>query len=262
MDPKYGDKGCIDVKAMYAAEKKKRDQSAKILQLAKEAVFNLLQDMRHLLILDTRTEEEFKISHIRGSFHFPLENVEGNLPEFVKCCKLSQEKMVDQTDDHRRLLLVTADSTVDLDPIRPLLKEAQAFHKIMQLKDSFKDFEEKYSFLCVGEESSEDDIKRAEARYPSEIIPNKLFLGNFINSLNERHFHDLNIRKIIGMTPNKAEKMDEGPQIDKYIHLEMNELHKPDLDFEELSTLINTTISEGEGAVLLYCLQGNMSAAV
>ena len=64
------------------------------------------------------------------------------------------------------------------------------------------------------------------------------------------------------MTPAKAEKMDESEQIDTYVHLEMNELHKPDLDFESLQSLLVTTMSEGDGAVLIYCLQGNLSAAV
>ena len=132
----------------------------------------------------------------------------------------------------------------------------------MQLKDGFKDFEEKYPFLWINDDSSDDDIKRAQSRYPSEIVADKLFLGNFINSLNETHFENLNIKKIIGMTPNKAEKMEESGKISKYIHLEINEMLKPQLDFEEIITLVNEVIDDGPGAVLIYWLQGNMSAAV
>ena len=60
MDKAYSAQSCIDFKSMYAAEKKKVQQAAKILQIKRDIAFNLLQDMRHLLILDVRTEEEFK----------------------------------------------------------------------------------------------------------------------------------------------------------------------------------------------------------
>jgi rhodanese-related sulfurtransferase len=256
------DKGAIDFKAMYAAEKKKMQQSTKIMQTTRETVFNLLQDMRHLLVLDIRPKEDFAKSRIRGSFSFTLEDVESKIPDFMKFWKRSQDKLLDKTDKLRRLLIITQDAGEDIDSIKPLLQDAEAFNKVMQLKNGFGDFHDKYSFLCVSDESDSDDVKRAEARYPSEIIPNKLFLGNFINSLNENHFKWLNIRKLIGMTPTKAEKMDESEQIDTYVHLEMNELHKPDLDFESLQSLLVTTMSEGDGAVLIYCLQGNLSAAV
>ena len=132
----------------------------------------------------------------------------------------------------------------------------------MKLKNGFSEFQQKYPFVCINENSTEEEYKKASARFPSEIITDKLFLGNFINSMNEDHFKLLNIRKIIGLTPNAAEKMEEGKNIDKYIHLEMNELHKPDLDFDELQVLVDSTIEEGEGSVLIYCLQGNLSAAV
>lgn len=256
------DKGAIDFKAMYAAEKKKMQEAAKIMQVTRETVFNLLQDMRHLLILDIRPKEDFEKLRIRGSYSFTLEDIDAKIPEFMKFCKQSQDKLLDQTDKLRRLLIVTQDEGENVDSIRPLLQDAKAFNKVMQLKNGFGDFQDKYSFLCISEDSDPDDIKRAEARFPSEIIPNKLFLGNFINSLNETHFKCLNIRKIIGMTPTKADKMDESEQIDTYVHLEMNELLKPDLDFETLQSLLQTNMDQGEGAVLIYCLQGNLSAAV
>lgn len=160
------------------------------------------------------------------------------------------------------MLIVTAEASENIDEIKPLLKGAQAFHKVMQLKDGFKDFETKYPFLCVNDDSTDDDVKRAQSRYPSEIVADKLFLGNFINSLNETHFENLNIKKIIGLTPLKAEKMEESGKISKYVHLQIDEQSKPQLDFEAIIALVDELINEGPGAVLIYWLQGNMSAAV
>lgn len=37
-------------------------------------VFNLLQDLRHLIILDMRNEEDFKKSHIRKAIRADLSN--------------------------------------------------------------------------------------------------------------------------------------------------------------------------------------------
>jgi len=250
---KYANPGCIDVKAMYAAEKKKREQSTRVNQISREAVFNILQDMRHLLIIDTRTPEEFSKSHIRNSWSLQLEENKEVETDFMKFCKKSQDKLVDPGDLHRRLLIITDDEQSDITQIRKILEGIQAFHKIMQLKSGFQDFYDKYSFLCVSDSSTNDDIQRAGSRYPSEIIPGKLFLGNFINSMNETHFVNLGIKKLIGMTPNPAEKIGESEQITKYIHLEMSEVHKKlELDFEELSQLVRTTMEEEDGAVLIY----------
>ena len=60
MEKNYTTDTCIDFKSMYAAEKKKVQQATKVLQIKRDVAFNLLQDMRHLLILDVRTEDEFK----------------------------------------------------------------------------------------------------------------------------------------------------------------------------------------------------------
>lgn len=55
---------------MYQAEKKKRAslQTPTTIQLPPVSVFNMLNDMRHLLIYDLRGESLFSLSHIRDSF--------------------------------------------------------------------------------------------------------------------------------------------------------------------------------------------------
>ena len=82
MDKKYNAPGAIDFKAMYAAEKKKKE--FKIIQSNRETVFNLLQDMRHILILDLRSEEKFNENRLRNSFHFPLDKLEENEAKFLQ----------------------------------------------------------------------------------------------------------------------------------------------------------------------------------
>ena len=46
----------LDFKAMYKAEKKKReDPTPRAIELAPLTVFNMLNDMRHLVIYDVRS---------------------------------------------------------------------------------------------------------------------------------------------------------------------------------------------------------------
>ena len=52
------------------------------------------------------------------------------------------------------------------------------------LKD-FDEFKKKHPFLCVNGSSSEKELVKAEARYPSEIKQGLLFMGNMMNVLDK-----------------------------------------------------------------------------
>ncbi len=52
------------------------------------------------------------------------------------------------------------------------------------LKD-YEDFIKKYPYLCVNGSSSEKELVKAEARYPSEIKLGVLFMGNMMNVLDK-----------------------------------------------------------------------------
>lgn len=256
MSEKYTVGTCIDIKAMMASERKKREQNKKVLQVNREAAFNLLMDMRHLLILDIRSASEFSSSRIRSSMWFDssVEDETELLTNFIKWCKKSQDNLISTDDELRRILVITAEPNEDIGVLKKIFEGTQAFHKIMQLKNGYSDFESKYHFVCISDESSEDDIKRAEARFPSEILSDKLFMGNFINSVNKEHFKKLNISTILEVSAQKAEKQ-EDEKIDRYIDFKVVETKNKLSDEEEGEDF-------KEGATLIYSFNGYFAAAV
>jgi|TARA_B110001450_G_C17287821_1_gene346179 rhodanese-related sulfurtransferase len=46
-------------------------------------VFNMLQDLRHLILLDFRSEEEFAKSHIRKAIRVTLENYKAIIASLI-----------------------------------------------------------------------------------------------------------------------------------------------------------------------------------
>ena len=61
------DTSAIDFKTMYAQERLRASQALTLKETTAMNVFNMLQDMRHLVILDLREEPQFAASHIRRS---------------------------------------------------------------------------------------------------------------------------------------------------------------------------------------------------
>jgi hypothetical protein len=57
----------IDFKKLYEEEKALSKVKLTVKASSLSNTFNMLQDMRHLLIIDLRTEEEFNLSRVRKS---------------------------------------------------------------------------------------------------------------------------------------------------------------------------------------------------
>jgi hypothetical protein len=51
----------------------------------------------------------------------------------------------------------------------------------------FEDFQKKYPFVCVGGESTQKQLIKAEARYPSEVKQGVLYMGNMMNVLDKNN---------------------------------------------------------------------------
>lgn len=66
-------------------------------------VFNMLQDMRHLIMLDLRPSAEFEKAHIRHAFNVDLDDWQD---VFVKAFEESSGQSQYQDDDLRRLLII------------------------------------------------------------------------------------------------------------------------------------------------------------
>ena len=122
-------------------------------------------------------------------------------------------------------MLIVCDVGQDLEPVKTLLLEDLAFDKVIHTAEGFDQFESEYPFMCVSDSSTEEDKLKARARYPSKIT-NEVFLGNFINSTNTLHMKQLQITRVIGLTPQSDERLSKCDDIE-YHHFEYNEADKP-----------------------------------
>lgn len=106
----------------------------------------------------------------------------------------------------------------------------------------------------MSSEASEDDVKRAMARYPSKLAKTKLHIGNFTNCNNKEHFKNLNIGTVIQITAKKVGKIEDS-KVDKYSEFKVEETT---IKFEDLK---EETEKERDG-ILIYCINGDYSAVI
>jgi len=153
-------------------------------------VYNMLQDMRHLVILDFREQDAFDAAHIRKSVHVDSGSYEQTL---FAAFNSKQSQTQYQGDDLRRVLFILPGNCSIESKLKgeELLQLDQAIfkatnghshiHKAYSLKD-FDAFHNKCPYMCLPQ-SSERDTVLAESRFPSEIKQDALWLGNLTNVL-------------------------------------------------------------------------------
>ena len=78
---------------------------------------------------------------------------------------------------------------------------------------------------------------RALSRFPSEIKTDQLYLGNMTNVLNKDYFQltMLGIKTIVYLTTGPFEGLDKHFSC---VHIQMNELEKPEIDFDGMSQMV------------------------
>ena len=133
-------------------------------------------------MLDFRTPEEYRQTHIRKSINVTAEDYQQKLSEALAGPKerVYQYRSHYEGDDIKRVLFIFPASNwkaleAQVNKELPVLNEEHLIKaytirisKAYFLKD-FDDFKKKYPYLCVGGTSSERELVKAEARYPCEI---------------------------------------------------------------------------------------------
>ena len=213
--------------------------------------------MRHILILDFRNN--YNTCYIRKSFQATIDNyVEIATKNIVnKDCKSQYSN-----DDARRILFIFPnnsglDKQIDLQNLDRIMFEISSHHitKAIFTKD-FDSFAMKYHFLCLPQADERLSIL-TEARFPSELKNNSLYLGNMFNVISDIQLNLLGIKQIMYLTPQRFEDLDQKYQTEWTL---VNEKDKPLIDFDEIYLRLVKMLSNGP--VLLFCLSGNISGAL
>ncbi len=209
--------------------------------------------MRHILILDVRSKEEYDKAHIRDSIHI-------SIPEFDKAKLVS---LIDDTakenatsnpkpaDTLRRLLLVTSGPLNASDPaiksLIGLINSSRTVTQLIQLKGGIEPLKAKYPYLIVHKDSTKPECGIAASRFPSVVSEGKLYLGNFLNACATKQLDLMGINTLIGITPMA---MTGVPPRFKYVHfpfMENNQDRQVFLfDFEGVVNAITESIAKGE----------------
>lgn len=219
----------IDFRTMLAREKSRASVKLTLKQTSSVNVFNMLQDMRHLVIVDLRSQTDFDESHIRNAIHLGNQ-IDEIKPEVIRHLiadqKTNQFRSHFENDDLKRVLFVVPQTdakrfealiVADLDEIREGAEnstQAQTtLHKAFYFKDFDSEFKPKYPLVCLPTDLSKISEKRkvnAFSRFPSEMKKDFLYLGNMTNILNRDYFQlkMLNIKTIFYLAPKPFGEID------------------------------------------------------
>jgi len=241
----------IDTRAMYA-EAKKKSVNLSLKIISETVLFNYLQDMRHILMLDIRSEEEFNQNYICKSFHIDLAKFtkEHLFELIVKTAKIFASYNPKENDTLRRILIITKGPLKEDSTIKDFIKMINSLNcitQILSLKGGIELVKAKYPYILVNKTSSDSEYGFAASRFPSIVSEGKLYLGNFLNAGATKQLEVMGITRLIGIAPDPLTNVD--PRF-KYEHFAFTENKDNQqiflLNFEKIVETITESIEKGE----------------
>eukprot|EP00347_Sterkiella_histriomuscorum_P023666 403333809 len=263
----------IDFQKMLKEEKQKSKEKLTLKVSSITNTYNMLQDLRHILILDFRSPEEFEEANIRRSINVNLENYQHALMGLF-ATKPQDHASHYISDDLKRVLFVLPKDdwknyekklSQEIEQLGNEVMNAymERIGKAYFFKD-FPEFRQKYKFMCVGQGTSYKQKIRSICRYPSEIKENLIYIGNMMNVIDKSNFQvsSLGFKTIIYISSQKFDHLHELPNMN-VLHFEAHEPSKPQIDFDAIIQQVLTLISTKEQTpILIFDVSGILSAAV
>jgi protein-tyrosine phosphatase/rhodanese-related sulfurtransferase len=216
--------------------------------------FNLLQDLGVTkLIIDTRTTEEYQKSHARASVSIPLKEEE-NLEEYMNRHKsLKSRGLV-----YPKLIFYGSNFSL-LNQLSSFLEKEGKVKKVYLVKD-YSSFEEKYPFMLTSNTFQSD-----QTLYPTEIIPNFLYLGSYDTAKNKRQLKNLKVTHILNMASELEYEFEKGDF--EYFKCDgnylLNQSKADDVDgfdleqfFEESLNFIHSSSKKENARIFVHCNMG------
>ncbi|GFR47235.1 hypothetical protein Agub_g8919, partial [Astrephomene gubernaculifera] len=214
-------------------------------------IFRIFTACQHdilTIVIDTRPHKEFKQCHIAGAFCVRLSSNGQVLADYSASSyniKWSQDCW------WGRNVLVYGDSGLKRDhPVIRFLATQGKCRSLHYYKDGFEAFQRRYPFLCTASVKA-ISIKK----YPSQILPGQLYLGDWENACDTERLAELGVRRILTIH-NHPENLRPPPHI---THLRQQ---LPDVEGADISALFAQAfdfMEEGRErgqAVLVHCGAG------
>eukprot|EP01114_Cavostelium_apophysatum_P005593 TRINITY_DN16783_c0_g1_i1.p1 TRINITY_DN16783_c0_g1~~TRINITY_DN16783_c0_g1_i1.p1 ORF type:complete len:347 (-),score=87.76 TRINITY_DN16783_c0_g1_i1:166-1206(-) len=253
-----------------------------IIYKTANALFNLLQDSAITkLVVDVRSSAKFSKRSIRNSIHLRLKEKDKEfINEFTvdEVVKLSLEDVKTSTsgkyawdanlptvkdckDWNQRGMLFKNVVLYDEDGQGELVKRLYRLivgegrvPGVFILEGGIAKFEKHYPFLIS---SSDDKTKAVDGAFPSELLPQFLFLGSFDNVKNKKQLQSLGVTHILNM----ADELENPYGKDEFVYKAcgVNDTSKDDIKkyFKDALDFIDEAKKSSAGSkVLVHCAMG------
>ncbi|KAM3146220.1 hypothetical protein pb186bvf_001565 [Paramecium bursaria] len=236
-------------------------------QISAQDLYNFIQDIRHLVIVDLRNQEQFEKQQIRGSLQ-----IQGDPQLFLQ--KFSDYQKIAQKNEEkykimpiRRMVLVHDDPNLiqmQLQLIEELQKQMKVNYKTYTLSVSIQEFAQTYPFLILSkqqldgyEQKQQNEFQNqvlfAHSLFPSELIKGQIYLGSVFNANSKQQLNALKIKSLIDLKFQEEEQQKNWQQEEfKYENYGIPQYGDYKVDFK---TIVEA-IKNAEKPLLIYCEDG------
>ena len=226
-------------------------------------VYNAVQEEpNRLTLIDLRSFQEYKECHIHQSFHVSIPELNNSITNVsqLECSQPSKLKIV----YGKLVILYGANNDIYQFMLGLIDKQNCGNFQYFVLANTFKEFRDKYPFLCVSNSKIEN--------YPN-IVAHNLFIGGGRHALNGsvlcnlRISHILNVTRLIpnafdgthdlaNMTANQSVKDYFCANPIQYLKIKALDSDKESLRFAEMIQFIDTALNNEKSKVLIHCQMG------
>lgn len=222
-------------------------------------LFNALNGSMPLIMVDTRGHIAFSESHVRESINVPEFDF-GNLQaEIQKVLELRQylTEVV--------LLFIFGDAAsigagyLSLANPNDQTKLPENLRSIFVLDKPYSSFRETYLHCLSLFQGSREAQGPPEIRsYPTEILPEFLFLGDSLQATNKRLLKDLQITHIIDATGVEASKSHAARLEIQYLHYDIEDIETANIaqHFDSAIEFISAAKQHEDGRIFVHCRAG------
>lgn len=204
-----------------------------------------IHDKEYLLLLDTRSEEEYASMHVITA---------------IKSTELENAFMSTPVKNYTYVVLYDGNGKSHSlkDSKLTLLQEKMKSEGVdcEILLDGFDSFKAKFPFLCT-DRIIISELQREEAisTYPSIVIDDFLYQGSGCQATNEKITNDLKITHIVNIC---TEHPNAFPNDIKYLKLEFTDTSETDLTsaYNRVNKFITEAKKEDNARVLIHCNVG------
>ncbi|CAG9315380.1 unnamed protein product [Blepharisma stoltei] len=219
-------------------------------------IFNMMQcyPNKHLII-DVRDQADFNSMHLVNSINIPYKSRFSSSPDIeeLKSNIRGDSRLFDR---RRRLMIIIVYSPPSIVFSREVefILTKDKCREVYVLEEPFSSFAEKYPFVCEIGGMVPFEVPRYG--YPNEIIPNKLYLGNFHHAEDALVHQNLKLTHILNATNGFSHKFESKGVV--YLRLGVEDLETENISeyFQIAFEFIDNIISSEKSRVLVHCAQG------